>query len=644
MSVLTDCLNLADRMHRELARGWNTWDTHSVLRHVLLPEGLAISLGVAAHDRLVWMGDAFPGREEQTRTAGTRLTSLGKQLPVTNTVEVRPGPRCYDGSYTQLELDLRGARFRVQTSAEGDNWTALITPLQNEPWPRALAVQVGVLWGLPGYAQRVDDHRIIAHLPHRTIDIYADGEPFVDPNLPVMSPYLALRLDRPVALSAGRKVSIEQAQAVIAKAAQAEAATHRVYGELAEAHEAMQSCLAWNVIYDPKHRRVICPVARDWNCKRGGYALFCWDSFFGAWMIAKDQPTLGYACAIETFRGMVDESFIPNVTQGTGRTSRDRSQPPVAGLCLLGMQRQHPRQDVITALWPALMAWNHWWDKARQNSQGTISLGSNPCQPQVGDPAEFIQPNTGEGAAIESGLDNSHMYDHPPFDAQSHLMLIEDVGMTSLYVADCQALAELARLIERHDDAVELSARADRYQSALRHLWSDEEGIYLNRRLDSGKWWPHRSPTSFYPLLTDAVSPRQLERLISEHFMNEQEYFGEWMLPVTPRHHPAFQEQLYQRGRVWPPVNFLVYLGMLRHPCQEARHLLVDKSLRLLLGNWREHGIVAETYSATDGSGGRGQYTHPLYAWGGLLGFMAMIEQGMVPAPFETVGNLTSTK
>ena len=29
----------------QLARGWNTWNTRSVLSHVLLPEGFAVNLG-----------------------------------------------------------------------------------------------------------------------------------------------------------------------------------------------------------------------------------------------------------------------------------------------------------------------------------------------------------------------------------------------------------------------------------------------------------------------------------------------------------------------------------------------------------------------------------------------------------------------
>ncbi|WP_415909562.1 MGH1-like glycoside hydrolase domain-containing protein [Oleiharenicola sp. Vm1] len=369
MSIADQAIAVADAKHQGLARGWNTWDTRSVLRHVLLPEGLCLSLGFAALDKLVWLNDAQFGRQQLGRTAGTKLTSTDKTLPIANSVEVLPGIRAYDGSFTELEVNLRGARFRVQTAAdEGSHaWVALITPLQDEPWPRILTVHAGMVWNRPGHAGRDDAHRLTAHLPGRALEIHADGTPVDEPNLPAPSPYLALRLDRPVAVSAGARVDVAQAGRIIAAARAKVEQLHAGYGALADGHEAMQSSLAWNIIYEPKHRRVLCTVARDWNCLRGGYAVFCWDTFFTSWMIAQDHPTLGWACMLEAFREMVDESFVSNVVQGTGRRALDRSQPPVASMCVLGMQQSRPDRAALAAAWGPLLAWNRWWDRARRN-------------------------------------------------------------------------------------------------------------------------------------------------------------------------------------------------------------------------------------------------------------------------------------
>jgi putative isomerase len=630
-----DAIAMADRLTATLARGWNTWDTRSVLRHVLLPEGLGISLGFAAPDKLVWMNDAHFGRQVVTRTPGTQLTSMDKQLPVGNVIEVRPGLHAYDGSYTELEVNLRGARYRVETAAAGDDWAALVTPIQSDPWQRILTVHAATLWGRDGYAVRADEHTITAYLPSRQIAIHVHGEPVIEPNLPVASPYVAVRLDRPVAIATGRAVDVKEAERLVAEGRAKQVALHERYGRLREAHEAMQACLGWNILYEPKHRRVICTVARDWNCWRGGYAIFCWDTFLMAWMISLDDPTLAYACGLETFRAMVDGQFVPNVTQGTGRRSLDRSQPPVGGICFLGMHRRAPNLEALRAAWPALLTWNRWWDQHRRNDIGSLSLGSHPFEPIIGDPAEFVQPNTASGAALESGLDNASMYDQSPFDPKTHLMETEDVGLNGLYVADCEALTELAEALGWLREAEELRARRDRYAERLGQLWSEEKGIYLNRRTDNGAWREKHSLTSFYPMLANVATDEQAERMAQGYLLNPAKYDGEWILPMSSRDDSAFADQLYQRGRIWPPNSFLTYLGLLRYGSDVARRRLVEKSVEMIVDNWRIERVVAENYSAIDGRGGRTPHTHPLYGWGGLLSFMGLIEAGFAPPAFE---------
>src|SRR5262245_59610987 len=55
-------------VQERLARGWNTWDVHSVATQVLLPEGLAIHVGMKHNSSLngdAWLGDALIGRMDK---------------------------------------------------------------------------------------------------------------------------------------------------------------------------------------------------------------------------------------------------------------------------------------------------------------------------------------------------------------------------------------------------------------------------------------------------------------------------------------------------------------------------------------------------------------------------------------------------
>jgi hypothetical protein len=68
-----------DALQKRLAKGWNTWDVHSVTTHVLLPAGLAVRVGLQHKTTLngeAFLGDVLiggPGRNlEQGSTHGTR--------------------------------------------------------------------------------------------------------------------------------------------------------------------------------------------------------------------------------------------------------------------------------------------------------------------------------------------------------------------------------------------------------------------------------------------------------------------------------------------------------------------------------------------------------------------------------------------
>lgn len=618
---------------KRAAAGWNTWNTRSMTSHVRLPDGLAVNLGFCVYGRLAAITDVLVGRED-----------------------VRPGPHAYDGNYTQLELRIGEARFSVETAhAEDGDLVALVTPEQDEVRPPALVVASAYLWNKPGSVKLRDSGGradggssshpseashgaagrpyLSASSGRATTSIYADGVPVSDPNLPVDGPYLAVAADVPVGVSTGRERNVCEISRIVAAARRREQESHERYGASADVHRAMQACLAWNVIYEPLYDRIVVPVSRRWSVRRLGYVVFCWDTFFAAHMLASDDGDLAIACALEAFREMVDDTYVPNNTQGSGRRSWDRSQPPVGSLMVREVYRLHPRRWFLDAAFPPLLRWNRFWDRARKNGQGLLSWGSNPAAPRVGDPLETRQPNTLLGAVLESGLDNSPMYDGVPFDPVTHRMALSDVGLNALYVADCRALAEIAEAIGKEREAEELRGRAEMYDAGLQDLFSNASGIFLNRRTDTGAADERLSPTSFYPLLSGTATPEQAERMVKEHLANPKEFWGEWVIPSTPRSEEAYADNDYWRGRIWGPMNFLVYLGLRRYDLPEIRHALAERSAALLLKEWRKNGFVYENYNPDTGDGGDVRRADPYYHWGGLLGFIDLIENGLVTAP-----------
>ena len=203
-----------------------------------------------------------------------------------------------------------------------------------------------------------------------------------------------------------------------------------------------------------------------------------------------------------------------------------------------------------------------------------------------------------------------------------------------MYIADCEALLEMAKILGRKKEERELKKRAKRFKTKMEELWDKKTGFYLNRRTDTKKLSKKLSPTLFYPLLARIPGTQRAHRITKEHFFNPQEFGGTWILPSIARNDPSFEKQRYWKGSIWPPLNFLTYLSLRKYNMKRAYKELSDKSLRLFLNEWQKKGYVSENYSSITGTGDDPRLSSDkFHSWGALFGIMAFIEKGIMPAP-----------
>ncbi len=609
-------MNQYQETMRTLAQGWNTWDNDSVLSHVLLPDCLRIRLGFI---------DAGSGQHIHEASIGQD----GAGAP-----SVRVSARSLDGGYTELELAWQTVHVRVRSAARDGQLVLLVTPLAGDGGGR-LTAQVDYAWSAKGDVTRTaegwlaeneggSDGSDAKRASHRVYLLAAGAEGLGQAD---ESGWAVLSLQAPVAICVGTPMTLAHAAEFVGRA------KDRVHisgdDDLDEIRQAVRTSLAWNTIYDGPRRRVITPVSRQWSKGCGGYVLFCWDTFFAACMAGSFSKELAYANLVEIVKEVPGLPFVPNVSLANKYISRDRSQPPVGSLMALEIFRRFGEPWILGEVFDDLLAWNRWWPKARANGDW-LSWGSDPFEPVIDSKWEKPEKGVGgrQGGAFESGLDNSPMYDGIPFDSGRHVLELADVGLTGLYAADCLALAEIAGVLDRTGERDELARRGETYRASLQSLWDDRAGIFKNRRTDTGELSDRLSPTNFYPLLCRGATDSQARRMVSEHLLSEREFWGEWVLPSVPRNDPAYVEQDYWRGRIWGPMNFLVYLGLRNYPdLADARSALADKSGLLLLKEWRQSGHIHENYSAVTGQGCGTGSSDAFYHWGGLLGLIAMMEE-----------------
>ena len=436
-------------------------------------------------------------------------------------------------------------------------------------------------------------------------------------------------LDGPVGISTGSARSLDEIRAAVARGRETLDAVSRQHGDLAEAYLAVQAGIAWNTIYEPRRGRVVSTVGRLWNEEYGGSALFGWDNFFLAYMTSLSSSDLAIANVFEHLQGLTPEGFIPNDNRGNGSKSWDRSQPPVGGIMVREVYRQVGERWFLDAVFDALLAWNRWWPTRRLN-EGLLSYGSHAADNPFNEPAV----RTVRTAGYETGMDDSPMYDGVPYNPEKNTLELQDVGLNSLYIADCLALAELAGILGRDDVRSELLERAATFSTGLDGLWDEAAGYYLNYRTDLDAPSPRRSPTLFYPLLAAAPSPERGRRMVEDHLLNPNEFWGEWVLPSISRDDPDYPRQRYWKGAIWPPLNFLTYLGLRQAGFHGAATELSGKSLDMFLTEWRRKGYVSENYSSITGTGDDERLSSDnFHSWGALFGIMAFIEAGYLPAP-----------
>lgn len=593
----------ADANQARLLRGWNHWNNPSLLSHVHMPDGLAVNLAFRQK-----RGGPYWLRELYVASPKFKFTETA-----------HPFEHAWDGSYTRLEFEWTGGfRAQVQTAWDEHGLVVLYTPLTLPERPPILVLETGYLWNKSGTLERSGD-TILARSESGTVRI---GSTSTDSGilLPVTTPYLSFDSTAEIGFYAGQQRDLAAIKALIERRRDENRRLATRFGSLAPVYEAMQSVVAWNVFYDAANERAIASVSRIWNEAWGGYIIFDWDTYFAALMAAVDHKDLAYANAVAISSAVTDRGFVPNVEASFDVKSRDRSQPPVGSLVCRMIYERYREKEFIAAVYPNLLSWNRWWPKARDN-RGFLSWGSDPHP-------GGMNGHSAKGAKWESGMDNSPLFDDAVYNPETHMFELADVGLMSLYIADCRDLAFLARELGHEADAQELEARRNRYGAKLQELWDEESGIYRDLHLDTGRRSTRLAPSNLYPLLAGVPTQAQAERMIQEHYFNPERFHGEWVLPSISRDDPAFADNSYWRGRIWAPMNFLVYLGMRNYDLPQARADLAEKSIRLLLSSWNEHRRIHENYNSVTAVGDDVRNSDPFYSWGGLLGFIGLMEAG----------------
>ena len=411
--------------------------------------------------------------------------------------------------------------------------------------------------------------------------------------------------------------------------------------------EAVTDNLMWTVLLQPETGRLYTPAGRRWIFPKPGdggsggtgqagalapddWTVFGWDSFFNALALAAVSGRLAWDALLAGLESRYANGNVPNWRSRRGGTP-DRSQPPVGSFAALKLHLTCPDVDALAAAWPGLLAWNDWWvaDKGgaprREGlTPGLLAWGSDaalvPGREQL--PEWEVGASGHQRAAWESGQDDLPLWEEAEWDPEREVLGMSAVDLCSYRALDLECLARIAGILGHAGAADRLEAERRRLVATMnRVLWSEGAGLYLDE-LPGGRS-TRVAASNFLPLIAGVPSARRARRMVAV-LRDPARFWGDWVLPTISRDDPAFDDQQYWRGSIWPPMNYLVLQGLRRYGFDELASELAWKGALMFLADHRRTGFCRENFDARSGRGRgrRFQSWGPLFALGAVEEFI----------------------
>jgi putative isomerase len=611
-------------------RGWNSWASEWPAQMSQLPRGLTLTPVAYASSRNAFTdfpaqggGVRYGSRSVRGERIALRLSHAGTTFDLDYS---RPEADALRLSWSTIKLGEWGLRFWLC-------WTLRWQPDANEPaveWNYdEKAGELSAAHPRHGAVVLVEEapallttfHADMAALRAEFEDkgyFYLDSRgtcgafPCLRYNFEEM-PRLALA----IAFGATREEAAATARRALA-AAPADVPRLQT-GQGSNALDAVRDVVGWNSVWDAINKRPYTSLSRAWVAQKfGGFGLWLDDIFYHAWMAALFDRDI----AVENLEALISVAQpagnLPCLM--TGRDSWvDRSQPPIGSLATWMIAAHSGDSAIVDLAYGTLLANHDWWFKYRDgNGDGLMGWGTTPG---VG---SGLYRGTRLGARDESSMDNSPIHDEADLDRASGMLTAADVGLNALLVLDAEILSYWAEQRGDQATALRLRQRGSALAAKVRErLWDDERKVFANR-LWNGKFVRSIAPTSFYPLLAGIATPEQTRHLL--RWLDDPRKFGGfWRLPSVTRDDPAYRDNVYWRGRIWPPLNLLTYLGLRRAWQDEAAQRLAADSHRLFEQAWRK-GQCPENFNAESGLADDQPDTDLFYGWGGLMPLIAILD------------------
>jgi putative isomerase len=283
-----------------------------------------------------------------------------------------------------------------------------------------------------------------------------------------------------------------------------------------------------------------------------------WDAYFHALAYRHVEKHLAHDQIRIVLDHQREDGMIPDAIHDEGTVTRldfpvvaDVTKPPLLAWAAYKLYEVDGDREFQDEIYEPIVRWNNWWFE-----QNDID-GNGLC--------EYQHP-------FSSGLDDSPLWDDG--------MPVESPDLNTYLYLQQEALAKIARVIGKEDDAEMWQRRADEMARRMIDLtWDAKSGFFWASR--NGSRVNVRTPFNLFPLITGQM-PSDISDHLVAHLTDERQFWSRYPVPTVAMDDPKYDPFKMWRGPTWVNVNYLLIEGLQRSGYPELAVELRKRTLDLI--------------------------------------------------------------
>ncbi len=396
--------------------------------------------------------------------------------------------------------------------------------------------------------------------------------------------------------------------------------------------EAITNNLFWMTLYQPGNHRLYVPAGRRWifptQDGREDWTIFEWNSFFNALLLSVESVKYAKDVVQSVLETQYPNGNVPSWRGKIGGTP-DRSQPPVGSFVVWKCFQRDGDMSFLEYSYPYLKKWHSFWKALKPNGQarrdgngdGLLEWGSDTGLLASWVPSWEEDASGETRASWESGQDDLPNWDRAVFSETTGTLTMNCVDLNSLYALDAWCLAQIAKILKNEQEFTRYMAEYEKIKDLINtYLWNEAAGFYFDRYWD-GTFSKKKAASNFYPLAAK-IPDQKRALLLKKRLLNEEEFWGDYVVPTISRDDPEYADQDYWRGKIWPPTNYLIYQGLKAYGFDAVASEFAKKSAELFMRSWVNFQLCPENFDSRIGEAGEQRYQ----SWGPLFALIALEE------------------